>query len=101
MGQRVRRVTDPLEKAQLAARKGDYRKAEALAGAVSPGDLESLSRFRHHMETSEQAIRSEDWRTALRALADARIALADTHCAELQDVVHERLQQVMRISGKA
>lgn len=100
MEQREREPVDALEQARMAAAQRDYRRAEALAVAAMPDDLQSLAQFRQYMEMCEQAVESGDWRTALRALADARIALAGTRCLVLEGVIHERLQQVIREGGR-
>jgi hypothetical protein len=89
-----------LNQARQAAEQGDYRRAEALAASVVPADTRRLAEFRHHMEACEEAIRAEDWRMALRTLADARIALAASRCTILESAVQHRFQYVLRRTGK-
>lgn len=89
--------TGAMAAAQSAMERGDYRQAEALVAGAIPETKERLQRFRTQMELHEEAVTRQDWRVALRALADARIAVADARLQDFEQFIATRLRQVMNL----
>lgn len=83
--------------ARQAAVDGDYNKAVSLAATLVPGMELQLEQYRLQMETYDDARTTEDWRRALRALADARLAALAAGVPELEQVASDRLYDLVRL----
>lgn len=81
---------------RTAAERGDYARAAVVAQQLAPGMEAQLGQFRNQMEVYEATRAQADWRRALRALADARIAAIAAGLPELESVVTDRLYDVVK-----
>ncbi len=95
--QPVKQAARFAKEVRAAAERGDYALAESLALSLAPGKETELTRFRERMEVYEQARESQDWRRALRALADARDAAVAAGLPELEGVVTHRLFDIVKL----
>ncbi|MFZ5828008.1 MAG: hypothetical protein ACOY94_27195 [Bacillota bacterium] len=84
------------ESAREAAEAGDYTRAAALAAIVAPGMEMQLEQYRLRMQDYERASAEGDWRKALRALADARLAALAAGVFGLEQVANERLYDLVK-----
>lgn len=82
--------------AREAAQAGDYTRAADLAAIVAPGMEMQLEQFRLRMQDYEEACVEENWRRALRALADARLAALAAGVVDLEQVANERLYDLVK-----
>lgn len=87
--------------AREAALVGDYDSAVAIANSLVPGMELQLQQYRWQMETYEEARCRNDWRRALRALADARLAAVVSGVPALEEVASDRLYDLVRTYGVA
>jgi hypothetical protein len=94
--QEINLVVSNADELRIAAEQGDYAKAAQVAAALAPGMEAQLRQFFIQMEIYQEAKGTSDWRKALRALADARIAAISAGLPELESVVTERLYDVVK-----
>ncbi|MGE5673419.1 MAG: hypothetical protein ACM3XM_05980 [Mycobacterium leprae] len=84
------------EKLVAAALEGNYQRVTELAAALAPGAEPQLEQFRIQMEEYEAAVQQSDWRRALRALADARLAAIGAGIPDLEAIATQRLYSVVK-----
>ncbi|HYF92103.1 MAG TPA: hypothetical protein VD969_07635 [Symbiobacteriaceae bacterium] len=81
---------------RAAAEKGEYGRAVEIAARMWPEVALQLEQYRLQMEIYELCREKCDWRRALRALADARIAAVAAGVVELEMVATNRLYEVVK-----
>jgi hypothetical protein len=81
---------------RTAMEQGDYALAVTLAAELAPGMDSQLGQFKIQMELYRQARSDADWRRALRAIADARIAAISAGLPELESIASHHLYQIVR-----
>lgn len=81
---------------RAAAEQGEYGRAVEIATKMWPEMAHQLEQYRLQMENYELARDKHDWRRALRALADARIAAIAAGMVELEIVATNRLYEVVK-----
>lgn len=82
--------------AREAALAGDYSRAVAVAAPLVPGMEPQLEQYRLQMRAYDEAHALQDWRKALRALADARLAARAAGVPALEQVASDRLYELVR-----
>ncbi|HEY8346061.1 MAG TPA: hypothetical protein VIL07_02150 [Symbiobacteriaceae bacterium] len=90
-------ASQALVRLKEAARRGDYAGAVRNAALLVPGKQRELDRFRMEMEQYERAVRTAQWRAALRALAAARMAAVAAGLPELEDISTDQMYRVIRL----
>lgn len=93
---RMHDTTAGVRVVRAAAEEGDYARAVAMAALLVPGMEAQLGQYRLQMELYEQAVKNGNWRQAIRALADARIAAVQAGLPELEVVATDRLYDVVK-----
>lgn len=94
---------DPMEgsaaRAELKAAvgRGDYASVVRSAAVLAPGKERELDQFRTEMEFSQRAIHSAQWRSALRALAQARMAAVAAGVPELERISTDQMYLVIKL----
>jgi hypothetical protein len=81
---------------RAAAEQGDYVGAVEMAMKLWPEMVHQLQQYRLMMEQYEASRGKLDWRRALRALADARLAAIAAGLVELEVVATNRLYDVVK-----
>jgi hypothetical protein len=81
---------------RAAAEQGDYVGAVEMATKLWPEMVHQLQQYRLMMEQYEASRGKLDWRQALRALADARLAAIAAGLVELEVVATNRLYDVVK-----
>lgn len=81
---------------RAAAERGDYALAAKQAAELMPDMIPQIEQYRIRMELYEEAVEAENWRQAIRALADARMAAIAADLPELEVVAQARLFQVVK-----
>jgi hypothetical protein len=81
---------------RAAAEAGDYGRAVEVAAKLWPDVAPQLEQYRLQMELYELCREKSEWRRALRALADARIAAIAAGLPELEVVATNRLYDVVK-----
>jgi hypothetical protein len=89
-------MTTGMRLVRAAAEAGDYARAVSIAEKLAPGSEPQLVQYRLMMEKYDQAVAGDDWRRALRALADARLAAIAAEMPELETVATNRLYEVVK-----
>lgn len=82
--------------ARAAVEQGEYARGVDIAAKLAPGLEPQLEQYRLMMETYDLAVSAADWRRALRALADARLAAIQAGLPELETVATNRLYEVVK-----
>jgi hypothetical protein len=95
----VQQVAGTPRDLRIAVEQGDYVRAVNLAAALAPGTEPQLDQFRIQMEVYDRARAAADYRKALRALADARMAAIAAGFPELEAVITDRLYEVVKLHG--
>jgi len=88
---------EALAELKAAAGRGDYALAVRSAAILAPGKEQELNQFRAEMEFSQRAIRSAQWRSALRALAQARMAAVAVGLPELENISTDQMYRVIKL----
>lgn len=88
---------EALAKLKAAVGRGDYALAVRSAAVLAPGKEQELNQFRAEMEFSQHAIRSAQWRSALRALAQARMAAVAVGLPELENLSTDQMYRVIKL----
>ncbi|HWI64939.1 MAG TPA: hypothetical protein VNT75_24180 [Symbiobacteriaceae bacterium] len=81
---------------RAAAESGEYGRAVEIAIRLWPDMAHQLEQYRLQMELYETSRAGHDWRRALRALADARLAAIAAGLVELEIVATNRLYDVVK-----
>ncbi|HLN62402.1 MAG TPA: hypothetical protein VK464_12695 [Symbiobacteriaceae bacterium] len=81
---------------RAAAEAGDYERAVTIAGHLVPEMAAQLGQYQVQMALYEQARAEGNWRLAIRALADARLAAIAAGLPELEGVATDRLYTVVK-----
>ncbi len=81
---------------RAAAEAGDYERAVTIAGHLVPEMEAQLTQYQVQMALYEQAMGAGNWRLAIRALADARLAAIQAGLPELEGVATDRLYAVVK-----
>lgn len=81
---------------RAAAAQGDYERVAAIAASLAPGMEAQVEQFRIQMQLYTQARAGQDWRRALRALADARLAAIHAGLPDLESIATEGLYHIVR-----
>ncbi|MDF2628602.1 MAG: hypothetical protein K0R39_2433 [Symbiobacteriaceae bacterium] len=81
---------------RAAAEQGDYVGAVEMATKLLPDMVHQLQQYRLMMEQYETSRGKLDWRRALRALADARLAAIAAGLVELEIVATNRLYDIVK-----
>ena len=84
------------ETMRAAVAQGDYAGAVDAAAALAPEMAPQLVQFRFMMERYAEARQASDWRRALRALADARMAAIAAGLPELETLATNLLYDVVK-----
>lgn len=88
---------EALAELKAAVGRGDYAVAVRSAAVLAPGKEQELDQFRAEMEFSQRAIRSAQWRIALRALAQARMAAVAVGLPELESISTDQMYRVIKL----
>lgn len=81
---------------RAAAEAGDYERAVTIANRLVPDMEAQLAQYQVQMSLYEQAMAAGNWRLAIRALADARLAAIQAGLPELEGVATDRLYAVVK-----
>lgn len=92
----MQQATTSTDALRAAAVQGDYAGVISAAAALAPEAEPQLVQFRIMMERYEEARQAADWRRALRAVADARMAAIAAGLPELETLTTNLLYDVVK-----